>query len=139
MVNPPCRLLQAACVQLSMGSEMGTVDLSHIASVTQREFKGADHGFSSGDTALFINSITADIAREADNQDFINSYIAIHKRDPVNSTCPWSPATASEICSDKSRHGLMRFHSRKVVPKHFWVNKEYATWGDSGMALLLCL
>lgn len=125
-----------------MGSEMGSVDLSHIASVTHRDFKGTRHGFDTGDTALFIDSVTADIAREADKEDFVKRYIAHHKSDPVDSACSWSPPAASGICTDKIQVGSRGLHSNTVVPKHFWVDHEYVTWGDAGKMpalLVLCI
>ncbi|KAL3132261.1 hypothetical protein ABBQ32_008849 [Trebouxia sp. C0010 RCD-2024] len=94
-----------------------------------RHHNGTDHGFITGDTALFIDSVAADNAREADNEGFIQGYIGDNKHDPVDSACSWSPPAASSICSGKIPQSQQRRPSHKVVFKHFWVNKDYVTGG----------
>ena len=108
------------------------MDLDHIPEFTHRHFSSAGHNFLLGNTSLYIDAVTADIAVEAGQHAFIHTYTTKHGATSAAPICSPITSRSSNKCTGKSRWTSHRDLDR-VMPKHFRVDQQYKSSGDSGV------
>lgn len=110
---------------------MTALDLTHLSELKQHLFSSTGHSFGLGNTSVFINAVTADIAAEADKQEFLENYISRHKSNLMAPSCFRIRTGISKMCGGKFHQVQCRLSS-KLMPKHFRVDQHYSSRQGSG-------